>query len=115
MAKQDAAEKPTDLEGRGWVASGKRAVKEFRDDDMMTWAAALTYYAVLSIFPAMIAMVALIGVAGSYPQTSDAVLNIVGSIAPKDTVNVLRGTIEHVVQSKGGAGALLGFGLLTAI
>jgi membrane protein len=115
MAKQDAPDKPTELEGRGWVASAKRAFKEFRDDDMMTWAAALTYYAVLSIFPAMIAMVALIGVFGSYPQTSDAVMNIVASIAPKNTVETLRGTIEHVVQAKGGAGALLGFGLLAAI
>jgi membrane protein len=106
---------PTDLPARGWRATAKRAFAEFRADDMMTWAAALTYYAVLSVFPAMIALIALIGVVGQHPATTNALLDIIGSIAPKDLVNVLRGTIEGLVTNKSGAGALLSFGLITAI
>jgi membrane protein len=106
---------PTDIPAGGWWNTAKRAFAEFRDDDMQTWAAALTYYAVLSLFPALIVLVALIGLVGQYPQTSDSILNIVGSIGPKSAVDTLRGTIEGVVRNKGGAGALLGVGLLVAI
>jgi membrane protein len=93
----------------------KRAVAEFRDDDMMTWAAALTYYAVLSLFPALICLVALLGIAGQYPQTSDAILKIVGDVGPKSTVDTIRSTVEGVVKNSGGAGALFGIGLIGAL
>jgi len=106
---------PTDIPAGGWWNVLKRAFAEFRDDDMQTWAAALTYYAVLSLFPALLVLVALIGLVGEYPKTSNAILDIVGSIGPKSAVDTLRGTVEGVVQNKGGAGALLGVGLLGAI
>ena len=110
-----APDAPTDIPAGGWWNTAKRAFAEFRDDDMMVWAAALTYYAVLSLFPAMLVLVALIGLVGEYPKTSDAILDIVASIGPSSAVDTLRGTIEGVVQSNGGAGALLGVGLLSAI
>src|SRR3954453_12260992 len=110
-----APDAPTDIPPGGWWNTAKRAFAEFRDDEMTTWAAALTYYAVLSLFPALLAMVALIGVFGEYPRTSNAILDIVGSIGPKEAVTTLRGTIEGVVKSRGGAGALLGVSLLAAI
>jgi membrane protein len=108
-------ENPTDVKGRGWLATAKRAFAEFRVDDMMTWAAALTYYAVLSAFPALLALVSLIGVFGKEPQTTNSLLNIIGSIAPQDTVNALRPMIENLISNKSGAGALLSFGLVLAI
>src|SRR3954447_17888922 len=110
-----APDNPTDIPKGGYWATAKRAFAEFRDDDMQTWAAALTYYAVLSLFPALIVLVALIGLVGQYPKTSNEILNIVGSIGPKSAVDTLRGTIEGVVRNKGGAGALLGFGLVFSI
>src|SRR5689334_3303218 len=110
-----APDAPTEIPAGGWWNTAKRAFAEFRDDDCQTWAAALTYYAVLSLFPALLVLVALIGLVGQYPQTSDSILNIVGSIGPKSAVNTLRGTIEGVVRNKGGAGALLGFGLIVSI
>src|SRR3954470_5533663 len=110
-----APDDPTEIPAGGWWNTAKRAFAEFRDDDMMTWAAALTYYAVLSLFPALLVLVALIGLVGEYPKTSNAILDVVASIGPRSAVDTLRGTIEGVVQSNGGAGALLGIGLLTAI
>ena len=112
---QQAPDAPTDLHGKGWLATAKRAFAEFRDDDMMTWAAALTYYAVLSLFPALIALVALLGVFGEHPATTNAVLDIVKQVGPESLVTTLEGTIEGIVSNNGGAGALLGFGLLGAI
>ena len=110
-----APDSPADLTAGGWRNTLKRAFAEFRADDMMTTAAGLTYYAVLSLFPALLVFVALLGVAGQYPQTSDAVLDVVAQIGPRSAVDTLRGTIEGVVKDSGGAGALLGVSLLGAI
>lgn len=79
------------------------------------WAASLTYYSLLALFPALIVVVALIGVFGQYPKTTNAILEIVDRVAPKSTVRTLRDPVEGVVRSKGGAGALLGVGLLGAL
>lgn len=114
-SEHETPDSPTDVKRRGWLATGKRAFAEFRADDMMTWAAALTYYAVLSAFPALLALVSLIGVFGKQPDTTNSMLDIIGSIAPQDTVNAVRPMVENLISNKGGAGALLSFGLIAAI
>ncbi len=106
---------PTELPKRAWFQIVKRTVKEFQDDNLTDWAAALTYYAVLAMFPGLIVLVALIGLLGQYPQTTNAMLDIVGQVGPASAVDTFRKPIEGVVKSKGGAGALLGFGLLGAL
>jgi membrane protein len=106
------AEPPTG----GFVPTLKRAFAAFRKDDIPTVAAGLTYYAVLSIFPAMIAMVALLGVFGEYPRTSDGVINVIRDLgASPELIKTVQTTIEGVVKNSGGAGALLGVGLAGAI
>jgi membrane protein len=114
-AENEAPEGPTDLPAHGWWATLKRTASEFRDDNLTDWAAALTYYSVLSLFPALLVLVALLGLLGQYPQTSDALLRIVGQVGPSSAVDTVRGPIEGVVRAKGGAGALLGVGLIGAI
>jgi membrane protein len=107
---------PADIPGTGRLAILKRTVKEFQEDNITDWAAALTYYSVLALFPALLAMVAILGLVGQYPQTTDAILDILRQAgADQSTVDNLRTTINGVVQNKGGAGALLGFGLLGAL
>src|SRR5215203_1101580 len=106
---------PTDLGKRNWKQLLKRTAREFQDDNLTDWAAALTYYAVLALFPAVLVLVALLGLVGQYPQTTNALLDIVGKLGPASAVDTFRKPIEGVVQSKGGAGALLGFGLLGAL
>jgi membrane protein len=96
-------------------ATLKRTIQEFQDDNLMDWAAALTYYSVLALFPGLVVLVAILGLAGQHPQTTDALLEIVEDIGPASAVDTFRGPIEGVVKSSGGAGALLGFGLLGAI
>jgi membrane protein len=90
-------------------------VREFREDNLTDWAAALTYYAILSLFPALIVLVALIGLLGQYPQTTNAILDIIDKLGPSSAVDTFRTPIEGVVKNKGGAGALLGVGLLAAM
>jgi membrane protein len=93
----------------------KRTVREARDDNLTDWAAALTYYGVLSIFPGLIVLVALLGLLGEHPRTTDALLGIVEELSPGATADTLREPIVSVIQAKGGAGALLGFGLAGAL
>ena len=108
-------EGPGDLRARGWVAVLKRTVREFRRHDLTDWAAALTYYGMLSIFPALIALVAVVGLAGQYPQTTNKLLEIVGQIGPASAVDTFRAPVESVVRNKGDAGILLVAGLLGAL
>jgi membrane protein len=111
----DKPGKPAELGKRGIWAAIKRTVTEFKEDNLTDWAAALTYYAVLALFPALLVLVALLGLVGQYPQTTNSLLDIVGKLGPSSAVDTFRKPIEGVVQSKGGAGALLGFGLLGAL
>jgi membrane protein len=69
----------------------------------------------MSLFPMLIVLVALLGVVGQYPKTSDAVLRIIDDIGPHSAVDTFRTPVEGVVKSKGGAGALLGFGLVGSL
>ena len=106
-AKPDA---PTQLRKRSWKYLLGRTVREFSADQCMDAAAALTYYAVLSMFPAMIAVFSLLGVVGQRQQAVDAVLGIVEDVAPGEAAAALRGPIEQLAQAPGA-----GFALVTGI
>src|SRR5213595_2309372 len=98
---------PTDIPAPGRKAVFRRAIKEFQNDDLTDWAAALTYYSVLALFPALIVLVALMGLFGQYPQTTDHLLHILNDIGvPAKTTQSLRGTIDSVITKKGGAGEI---------
>src|SRR5690242_14734600 len=107
---------PTDIPKPGWKAVLRRTVKEFQNDNLTDWAAALTYYSILALFPALIVLVALVGLFGQYPQTTNALIDILRDAGVKsDTLNSVKDNVNGIVQNKGGAGALLGFGLLGAL
>ncbi|HZG36871.1 MAG TPA: YihY/virulence factor BrkB family protein [Gaiellaceae bacterium] len=93
----------------------KRTAREAREDNLTDWAAALTYYGVLSVFPALLVLVALLGILGEHPRTTDALLGIVEDVSPGAATETLRDPIVGVIQSRGGAGALLGIGLAGAL
>lgn len=106
---------PTDVHARGWWHVLRRTVREFLADELKDRAAALTYYALLSLFPAVIVLVALLGLLGREPATTDAVLDIVRQVGSREAADAVEGPIRDVVRQKGGAGALVGVGLLGAI
>lgn len=104
-----------DLPSGAWKRIAKRTFDQYRADGITNLAAALTYRSVLSLFPGLIAFVALLGLVGQYPQTFNAVLQIAGSIAPQSTIQTISGPVRQVITNKGGAGALLGVGLAGTI
>ncbi len=81
-----APETPTDLSKRSWFGTGKRVVSEFRDDNLTDWAAALTYYAVLSIFPAFIAMISILGLVVDPATITRVVTDTVAQLGPESAV-----------------------------
>lgn len=92
----------------------KRSVLEAKDDNITDWAAALTYYAVLSLFPAAIVLTALLGLLGDSRVSVSSMLEFVGEVAPADAVETVQGPLESVVGGQG-SGALLSVGLLFAL
>ena len=92
----------------------KQAWAEFRRDDCPDMAAALTYYAVLSLFPALLAMISLLGVFGQGESTTDALLELVERIGQGDAVDQLRGPITQMTETNV-AGFALVFGVLGAL
>src|SRR5215213_6500412 len=109
-----APSEPSDLPKRSWGQILKRTVKEFQDDNLTDWAAALTYYGVMSLFPMLIALVAVLGIVGQ----EHSVLTLLDSFKQAGLPGVaenIEKPLLGVVHSKGGAGALLGVGLLLAL
>jgi membrane protein len=106
-------ESPSDLTGRSWSYGLKQAWAEFRRDECTDLAAGLTYFAVLSLFPALLAMIALLGVFGQGKSTTDTLLELVDRIGQKDAVDQLRAPITQMTETNA-AGFALVFGLLGA-
>jgi membrane protein len=108
---------PTDLPRKGWFAVARRAFSEFKDDNITDWSAALTYYAVLSIFPGVIVFVSLLGLLGQGDDTVNKLLDVVKNIGvPASALDSIRGPITDVVKLQSGkAGFALIVGVLGAL
>jgi membrane protein len=98
---------PTDLTKPSVLYVLRKTAREFGRDQCTDLAAALTYYAVLSIFPALVVVVSLLGVFGEGKRTTDALLQLVGDLGPSSTVDTLRAPIEQLVESPSAGLALL--------
>ena len=105
---------PTDLTKPSWKYIAKKTLREFSKDQCPDLAAALTYYAVLSLFPAMLALVSLIGLFGDPAKTTTALLEIVRGFAPAETVNTVSGPVAELASAPA-AGFTLVLGLVTAL
>ncbi len=98
-----------------WIATLKRTATEFRDDNLSDWAAALTYYGLLALFPALLALVSLVGLFGDPKATTDKVTEIVTAIGPESGAETFQGPIESITSNRGAAGLTLVVGLATAL
>jgi membrane protein len=112
-AARRAPEGPDDLTAGGWLGVLKRTVREFRDDNLTDWAAALTYYGVLALFPAIIALVSIIGLIG--PSATQPLLDNLGKLAPGPANDILSGAVKQVASGRGAAGFAFVLGLALAL
>ncbi|WP_033438138.1 YihY/virulence factor BrkB family protein [Saccharothrix sp. NRRL B-16314] len=108
-----APQAPTELPKRSWWGVLKRTVKEFGDDNLTDWAAALTYYAVLSLFPGLLLLTALLGLLG--PDATKSVVDSLSVLGPGEARDLLVGAIQNVQSSNAIAGPLAVVGLVTAL
>ncbi|GAA2847295.1 hypothetical protein Acy02nite_03430 [Actinoplanes cyaneus] len=103
---------PAQLRGRGLFAALRRTVKQFSEDNLSDWAAALTYYGVLSIFPGILVIVSLLGMLSSDGQK--VVQDAAHQLAPNAELQKLVDTVLTQVKDPGAAGIAAIFGLLVA-
>jgi membrane protein len=93
----------------------KRTAVSFYDDQMTQHAAALTYYALMSLFPALLLGISLLGLLGQYPQTYNAVISYLRDVVPQDTLTAIDSSLRSAIRHKGSATTGLVIGVLTAL
>jgi membrane protein len=103
--RRPAAGSPTDLSANSWMAVLKRTWREFQEDNLTDWAAALTYYGILSIFPALLAVVSILGVIGS--SATQPLINNLHDVAPGPAQQIFTDAVRNLQKSQGAAGILV--------
>jgi membrane protein len=89
-------------------------LRSFYDDQMTHHAAALTYYSLMSLFPAVLVALSLLVLLGQYPQTYDAIVHYLRDVAPTSVVNPVDSSLRSAFQSKGTAATTLVIGIVVA-
>ncbi|CAA9406773.1 MAG: Ribonuclease BN [uncultured Nocardioides sp.] len=101
---------PTELTKPSWRYVLRMTAREFSDDQCTDLAAALTYYAVLALFPAAIAILSLVGLVGQGPQTVQTLLDILESIGAGSAADTLGQPLMDLSKNQSA-----GFGLVTGL
>lgn len=99
--------------GAGVRAAMGRTWRELRKDNLTDWAAALTYYAVLSVFPAILALISVLGLVGH--RATDPLLDNLSTLAPGPARDIVTGAVESLQESQGAAGVLVIVGFAAAL
>jgi membrane protein len=113
LALENAPDKLSELTKRSWLNIVQRVAKEFNDDHLTDWAAALTYYAVLSIFPGILVLLASFNLLA--PQTRKAVVDNLTSLAPGTIGQPLTDVVNELSKAQHAAGLLAFVGLAGAL
>jgi membrane protein len=92
----------------------KRTLVKFYDDQMTHHAAALTYYGLMSLFPAALLGLSLLGLLGQYPETYNAIVNYLEDVAPASVVDPLDRSLRAALQNKGTAATTLAISVAVA-
>jgi membrane protein len=115
-ARRWADYRPAGTNGKSSLfATVKRTVTEFSEDNMTDWAAALTYYGLLSLFPALIALVSIVGLVGDPVTTTKTITEMVAKLGPSSAADTFAGPINSITSNRGTAGVLFIVGLATAL
>ena len=105
----DKPDSPADLTKPSWFYVVRKTFREFSDDQCTDLAAALTYYSVLALFPAAIALLSLVGLVGQGKETVDTLLDILRDVGASSAADTLAPTLTELSQSQGaGVGLIIG-------
>jgi membrane protein len=108
--------RPTGTDRRESVFSTvKRTATEFSEDNLTDWAAALTYYGLLSLFPALIALVGVIGFFADPQGATQTITDVVTQIGPESAADTFAGPIESITSNSSAAGILAIVGIAVAL
>lgn len=97
------------------AAIAKRTLLSFYDDQMTQHAAALTYYALMSLFPAALLALSLLGIFGQYPETYDAIIGYMRDVVPASVLGPLDSSLRGALRSRGTATTALVISLAVAL
>jgi membrane protein len=105
---------PADLTKHSWKYVLRKSFREFLDDKCTDLAAALTYYAVLAIFPAILALVSVLGLVGEADRSVKTIIDVLKPLVTADTLKVVEPVVQQLATSTG-AGFTFVVGLLVAL
>jgi membrane protein len=113
--RRRAPDTPAQLGKRSWLKTLRNTVTEFQQDELTDSAAALTYYGILSLFPALIALVSIAGLVFSKATITNFLTTVIGQLGPASAVDTFKGPITQVTSSHGAAGVMLVVGIAAAL
>ena len=113
MRRPDSPSTRARLGADGWAAAAKRSTKEFKEDNLQDWAAALTYYGILSIFPGLLVLVSLLGLLGK--SATQPVITGLTKAAPGSVRQVVLTAMVHLQHSHAAAGILAVIGIVVGL
>ena len=108
---QEPRQAPTELPPRGWFAALKRAKPRMKELNIPLLAAGVAFWAMLSIFPALLALIALYGLVADPQDVADQVGNALGAVS-SDTKKVITDQLKEVAVGREQA---LGIGLIVSV
>src|SRR5690242_9730743 len=115
MPHGDALRSPTSLARHTWKPTLTRTATEFKRDKLNHWGAALTYYAVLSMFPALLVLVSLVGLLADPARVTKVLTDTVSQMGPATAAKTFQGPIETLTSSRGTAGIMFIVGVASAL
>src|SRR5215217_3560352 len=115
MSANGDVRSPIALPRESWLDTLKRTVLAFKEDKLQHWAAALTYYAVLSIFPALLVMVSLVGLLANPDRVTRVLTDTVSQLGPATAAKTFQRPIESITSNRGAAGILFVVGVVAAL
>lgn len=112
-AGERAPSAPTKLRGGSWLGVLKRTGKGYSADNLSDWAAALTYYGIQAVFPALLALVSVLGLIGH--SATQALIQNLEKVAPGPARQIFTSAIDNLQHSRGAAGVLFVVGIVLAL
>jgi membrane protein len=115
MSRKDEISSPIGLPKHRWRATMTSTVRAFKENKLNHWAAALTFYSVLSLFPALLVLVSLVGLVANPQRVTKILTDTVSQLGPTTAAKTFQGPIHSITAHRGTAGAVLVVSIIAAL